>query len=781
LSVRKYYRGSVIFSPYYFFKYLFHFHHFVLSVVLLFALFGLLCSTSFRLTACRTKTKKRIRERSSAFGLYPFAHLLTTSSPSVPLSLSLHHSVFVQDLPKIIFSHLLLPNKTVMQISSLLLSLICLIDIHCHAENADEHHRQQRSAEVVKQKPGRDLLTADVDNPTSDLIDSDIRKKAFTFGQTKQQRDRINFILKQMQQLMLSNVKMERFAVADTKSMVPSLEKRISNQIEANLYQSEDSFHRRLQDQRKNASNSSIDYLKHKPHKEQPGRFMDSDPHGKSPEESGSHYEGDIVLTPEQAEELYSSLVHKNDRRQKRKFIALNARHWDSSVPIDYSFDGSHTSKQERLIELALKHWENVTCLRFRRRFDTPKGNRIIFTDVDGCASNVGRNPMKEPQYVSLSLDCMKLGVIAHEVAHALGFWHEQSRPDRDRFVNVVWRNIDEGSLAQFLKEQTREVDSKGIPYDYGSIMHYRSKAFAKNGDLYTLLTNVQNYQRTIGQRDHLSFNDIRLMNQIYCSHVCTPLNCQRGGYTDPKKCSRCRCPDGFTGKLCEIVMPGFDANCGGLVAVKSRWHYFSSPNYPKAFKAGQECSWLFRASDGLRVELEFIERFDIYCKAEHSLCMDYIEIRNSSDFANTGMRLCCHNIPKQRIYSSTTDMLVLFRSFYRSGLGFRARVRAVPPSGEWEKWGEWSPCSVSCGGCGVQTRQRKCPKDSLCAGESTSVQSCGNVPCEKCKEEKLVSVSCGLWGLFRCEAMQSVEVPCKEKCCTGYTVVNGVCEPVTL
>ncbi|KRY00141.1 Zinc metalloproteinase dpy-31, partial [Trichinella pseudospiralis] len=395
------------------------------------------------------------------------------------------------------------PTNTVMQISSLLLLLICLIDIHCHAEN-DEHHRQQQSTEMVKQKPGRHLLTADVDNPTSDLIDSDIRKKAFTFGQTKQQRDRINFILKQMQQMMLNNVKMEQLAVADTKSMLPSMEKSISNQIEANLYQSEDSFRRRLQDQRKNASNSSIDYLKHKPHKEQPGRFMDSDPHGKSPEESGSHYEGDIVLTPEQAEELYSSLVHKNDRRQKRKFIALNARHWDSS--------------QERLIELALKHWENVTCLRFRRRFDTPKGNRIIFTDVDGCASNVGRNPMKEPQYVSLSLDCMKLGVIAHEVAHALGFWHEQSRPDRDRFVNVVWRNIDEGSLAQFLKEQTREVDSKGIPYDYGSIMHYRSKAFAKNGDLYTLLTNVQNYQRTIGQRDHLSFNDIRLMNQIYCS-----------------------------------------------------------------------------------------------------------------------------------------------------------------------------------------------------------------------------------------------------------------------
>ncbi|CDW53272.1 zinc metalloproteinase dpy 31 [Trichuris trichiura] len=515
----------------------------------------------------------------------------------------------------------------------------------------------------------------------------------------------------------------------------------------------------------------SQEYLKHKPAKQKPGHFLDSDPDGRS----------DIVLTAEQAEAIYSTTLHDTGRRKKRKFIALTSRHWNASMPIDYSFDGSHTEKQERLIELALKHWENVTCLRFRRRYDMPRGNRIIFTDVDGCASNVGRNPMQEPQYVSLSLDCMKLGVIAHEVAHALGFWHEQSRPDRDQYVNVVWRNIDEGSLAQFLKEQSREVDSKGIPYDYGSIMHYRSKAFAKNGDLYTLLTSVQNYQRTIGQRDHLSFNDIRLMNEIYCSHVCPPLKCQRGGYTDPKRCSRCRCPDGFTGKLCDQVMPGFDANCGGLVRVNSRWVYFNSPNYPKAFKAGQECSWLFKAPPGLRVELEFIERFDIYCKAEHSLCMDYIEVRNSSDFANTGMRLCCHNIPRQKIYSSTTDMLVLFRSFYRAGLGFRARARAVPPTGEWNQWGTWSSCSVSCGGCGVQTRQRDCPQGSLCAGEAVETNTCGQQPCDKCKEERMVSISCGLWGLFRCEGMQAVEVPCKDKCCPGWTVKNGMCHPAIM
>lgn len=102
--------------------------------------------------------------------------------------------------------------------------------------------------------------------------------------------------------------------------------------------------------------------------------------------------------------------------------------------------------------------------------------------------------------------------MIAHEVAHALGFWHEQSRPDRDSYVNVRWENIDRDSKGQFLKEQPADVDTGNVPYDLGSIMHYRSKAFAQFDDLFTLNTFISDYQRTIGQRDQLSFNDIRLM-----------------------------------------------------------------------------------------------------------------------------------------------------------------------------------------------------------------------------------------------------------------------------
>lgn len=155
--------------------------------------------------------------------------------------------------------------------------------------------------------------------------------------------------------------------------------------------------------------------------------------------------------------------------------------------------------------------------------------------------------------------------------------------------------------------------------------------------------------------------------------------------------------------------MPGYGANCGGRIPVTSKWTKISSPDYPNEFKEGQECSWLFVAPPGQRVQLEFIGEFEIYCKVRHSLCMDYLEIKNSTDFANTGMRYCCYGTPQSSVVSATEDMLVLFRSFYRGGKGFQAQIRAVPPGGQWSEWSAWSPCSKPCGACGQQKRTRKC------------------------------------------------------------------------
>ena len=67
-------------------------------------------------------------------------------------------------------------------------------------------------------------------------------------------------------------------------------------------------------------------------------------------------------------------------------------------------------------------------------------------------------------------------GTIAHEIGHAVGFWHEQSRPDRDEYVIVHEENVTAGKLYNFLRRSWGEIVALNVPYDLGSVMHYGAK-----------------------------------------------------------------------------------------------------------------------------------------------------------------------------------------------------------------------------------------------------------------------------------------------------------------
>lgn len=79
-----------------------------------------------------------------------------------------------------------------------------------------------------------------------------------------------------------------------------------------------------------------------------------------------------------------------------------------------------------------------------------------------------------------ISSTYLKASSIFFLLGHALGFLHEQSRPDRDNYVEIKFENIQSGKEGNFRKSSS--VNSLGTPYDYGSIMHYGARYFSKNG-----------------------------------------------------------------------------------------------------------------------------------------------------------------------------------------------------------------------------------------------------------------------------------------------------------
>jgi hypothetical protein len=135
-------------------------------------------------------------------------------------------------------------------------------------------------------------------------------------------------------------------------------------------------------------------------------------------------------------------------------------------------------------------------------------------------------------------------GIIIHEILHAAGFYHEQSRKNRDKYVRINWSNIESNEQHNFekyfgtisLKPTTdpgyvkfQYITRMDIgPYDYNSIMHYGPTAFSNKKDPVTSLwaKTIEPLKTgvAIGQRQKLSSGDISAINKVYPTPGKAPL-----------------------------------------------------------------------------------------------------------------------------------------------------------------------------------------------------------------------------------------------------------------
>lgn len=159
----------------------------------------------------------------------------------------------------------------------------------------------------------------------------------------------------------------------------------------------------------------------------------------------------------------------------------------------------------------AIAHWTQNTSMRFVARTGANAGsypNYVRFRPATGCWSQVGMRGGR--QDIGLASGC-GTGSTIHEIGHAFGLWHEQSREDRDRFVKINWQNIEAGKEHNFNQHIADGDDIGG--YDYRSIMHYPTWAFSKNGQptIETIPPGT-----SIGQRSELSAGDIAAIHAMY-------------------------------------------------------------------------------------------------------------------------------------------------------------------------------------------------------------------------------------------------------------------------
>lgn len=99
------------------------------------------------------------------------------------------------------------------------------------------------------------------------------------------------------------------------------------------------------------------------------------------------------------------------------------------------------------------------------------------------------------------------LGTIIHETLHALGYFHEHTRPDRDAYVSVNTNGLGQNDAFQYQKQP---YSTSYGNLDFNSIMMYSSSsAMVKVGG-----------GTWAAQRDSLSTGDIEGLNMFYGSKI---------------------------------------------------------------------------------------------------------------------------------------------------------------------------------------------------------------------------------------------------------------------
>jgi len=219
-------------------------------------------------------------------------------------------------------------------------------------------------------------------------------------------------------------------------------------------------------------------------------------------------FEGDIQLTDGQLRDVMNGTLHPADERN-----ALNYKNmlWPGGV-IPYVIGSGYSSTEISRIRSWLRDFETKTCVRVVPR--TNQRDYVYVFPGGGCYSNVGKTGGQQKLSLSRS-GCIFRSTVVHEFMHAAGFWHEQSRADRDKYVYVALNNV--ATKMQYNFNPVTLPHAKLIgSYDYRSVMQYGSYAFSKNGRKTMILRSNPNAYLGQYSSGTMTDNDVIKLKTLY-------------------------------------------------------------------------------------------------------------------------------------------------------------------------------------------------------------------------------------------------------------------------
>ncbi len=221
---------------------------------------------------------------------------------------------------------------------------------------------------------------------------------------------------------------------------------------------------------------------------------------------------GDVVLD----QPAVDAMRQRGSSMNERTFTGNPYALWPSAH-VFYTIQAGFTAAEQTAINNAITEWQNNTPLVFILR--TNQANYIkfvpgalhsgLFSDVIGMKGGA--------QTINLETGQFGAGQVMHEIGHAIGFFHEQSRGDRNIFITVNYNNCvphDNNTIYQFQTYyESGQSGSQIGTFDFGSIMLYGSFDFSDN--IHPVMTTVGG-QVFFSQRFGLSAGDIQTANYLY-------------------------------------------------------------------------------------------------------------------------------------------------------------------------------------------------------------------------------------------------------------------------